>query len=216
MIDIQQMISYARYNLYTMPSPSPEDRRKKQYNLLRQVVQRNASAVASALRQGEDPNFRTADGYTPLILAARHSDVAMVNLLLDYQADINAAMNFGQTALLEAATQRHAAVVEALLARGADTEAKNQFGMNALLTVCSNSRQRHSLEVAAALLQGKADANVESRTRFTPLMFAAIEGDEAMVRLLLSQGALRKVGDSLLTARVLAASLGHHRVVPLL
>ncbi len=176
--------------------------------------------MASALRQGEDPNVRTADdqggGYTPLIMAARNDDVAMVNLLLDYNADINAATNFGQTALLEAASQRKADVVEVLLARGADTESMNRFGMNALLTVCSNSKQARSLEVAAALLRGKADPNIESRTRFTALMYAAFEGNEAMVRLLLSYGALRVVDDSRLTARALAASSGHYHLVPLL
>lgn len=77
--------------------------------------------VALALRNGVDVEERTADGETPLMLAAAfNSSIEVVEMLLDAGARVNARNNRGRTALMYAAQYNGPRVVEMLLEAGAD------------------------------------------------------------------------------------------------
>jgi ankyrin repeat protein len=81
-------------------------------------------AVLRLLDEGADPNGRSRDGLTPLMLASRAGRVPIVSLLFEAGAQVDAATAQGHTALLFAALEGHLATVEFLLARGADARAE--------------------------------------------------------------------------------------------
>ena len=72
---------------------------------------------------------------SPLIEAARESDTATVQALLEAGTDVEAKSVDGTTALLVGAENGHTNIVQALLEAGADTYAKNEDGVTALMLV---------------------------------------------------------------------------------
>lgn len=71
-------------------------------------------------------------GWTPLHYAASSGQVAIMKLLLDKYAFIDAPSPNGTTPLMMAAMYGSGASVKLLLDEGADTAMKNQQGMTAL------------------------------------------------------------------------------------
>jgi len=64
---------------------------------------------------------------------------AVVNLVLDRGADIDAADNRGRTALMIAADAGHAGMVDVLIARGAMRDLKDKDGKTALDLTADNA-----------------------------------------------------------------------------
>jgi ankyrin repeat protein len=81
-------------------------------------------AVMRLLDAGADPNQRSREGLTPLMLASRGGHLPIATLLLGAGVPVDAATAQGHTALLYAALQGHLSTVELLLARGADARAE--------------------------------------------------------------------------------------------
>ena len=77
------------------------------------------AAGAPAARKGE-PGANGANGYTPLLFAARAGDLRSVNALLEAGADINEVGLDGLSPLLLATVRGQAALALALLDRGAN------------------------------------------------------------------------------------------------
>jgi ankyrin repeat protein len=95
-----------------------------------------------------------ASGYTALHYAARGGHLAVVRVLLDAGAAVNAATAAGlATPLHRAAFCGHAAVVDALLAAGALPELQDADGQTAL----HKARQGGHAAVAAALETRRPD-----------------------------------------------------------
>ena len=105
--------------------------------------------LVNALRRGADPNARTMNGLTPLMLAANKGHEEAVALLLRRGADINARVGrsghfdmgdniVGWTALMGAVESGQVApdsalcVARQLLAAGADVQARTVHGRTAL------------------------------------------------------------------------------------
>ncbi|MEO8314926.1 MAG: ankyrin repeat domain-containing protein [Pseudomonadota bacterium] len=127
-----------------------------------------------------------SDGTTPLHWAIYNNDVAAIDRLLGSGANVNARNDYGSTPLSEAAVVGNVEVIGKLLKAGADVESANGDGQTALMIIARTS----NVEAAKLLLKRKARVNQREAWRDqSALMWAAAEGQPAMVRLLVEHGA---------------------------
>lgn len=81
------------------------------------------NALRAALRAGVDVNARDGQGQTALHTAARHGQIAAINLLLQFGADVNAREpGSGRTPLWYAYANNDQAAFDALVAAGGELE----------------------------------------------------------------------------------------------
>ena len=96
------------------------------------AMKRDADAVRTLLKNGDDVNAAQGDGMTALHWAARNGDAELAQMLLYAGANVKATTRLGgYTPLLMAADQGHAAVIAALLTGGADAKARQRAGHHA-------------------------------------------------------------------------------------
>jgi hypothetical protein len=86
-------------------------------------------------------NKKDSHGRTALYWAAGNGHEAVVKLLLDKGADLEAKDEWGQTPLSQAARNGHEAVVKLLLDKGADLEAKDKWGQTPLWQAARNGHE---------------------------------------------------------------------------
>jgi ankyrin repeat protein len=125
-------------------------------------------------------------GEPALVLAVREGSMGVFQALLAHSGtDLEAQAMNGNTALMMAAYKRNRAAAEALLARGAQV---NRAGWTALHYAAASG----DVDIARLLLARKAmldPVSPQASGAYTPLMMAAREGQQDMVRFLLEQGA---------------------------
>jgi ankyrin repeat protein len=161
----------------------------------------SAAMVERLLQAGANPNLKLTSGETPLMMAARSGNARVVKMLLAQKADVNAAeRGQGQTALMWATAERHADAVTTLIEGGADINARSLTWNEVVLPSGGAGTNRR---------------NLTERTEggFTPLLFAAQQGDVDSARRLLAAGA--NVNDKApagMSALVIAAHGGHGRL----
>src|SRR5207244_6655205 len=101
-------------------------------------------------------------GYTPLLVASRNGDAAMVDALLGGGADPNNATANGTTALMLAAAAGRNDAVKVLLAKGANVNAKeNVKGETPLTFAAAYGRA----DVVRELTAHKADVSVTTKVQ---------------------------------------------------
>jgi ankyrin repeat protein len=132
--------------------------------------------------------------------AARAGSVGAAKALIAGGANVNTKEpTHGQTALMWAVSNQHPAVVQLLIANGADVQARSDVRPRVVHTGNRFGDRGESKGVATVDLGG-----------FTPMLFAARQGDLETGRLLLAAGA--KVNDRAAngaSALVIAAHSGH-------
>lgn len=106
------------------------------------------------IKKGADVN---KTGWTPLHYAASGGHVAIISLLLENSAYIDAESPNGTTPLMMAAMYGTAAAVKLLLQEGADLQLKNQQGLTALQFAQRASRP-DAVEAIAASIRSKRPA----------------------------------------------------------
>jgi hypothetical protein len=131
--------------------------------------------IMGLLKKGHNPHLQDSYGRTPLSWAAENGHKAVVKLLLEAKADVNAKDNKGQTPLWCAARNGHEAVVKLLLEAKADVDAKDNGGRTPLWCAARNGHEA----VVKLLLEAKADAKDEYDGH-TPLPWAAVKGHEVI------------------------------------
>ena len=118
-------------------------------------------------------------GVTPLWLACSKANAAMVEKLLKAGADPNLALLSGETALMAAAEKGSLDAVKLLLDHGANVNAKEpQEGQTAIIWAAA---EKHS-DILKVLLEHGADVRARTNSGFTPLLFAAQQGDTESAR----------------------------------
>ena len=126
------------------------------------------------------------EGWTALLRAATKGQEAMVGLLVEKGADIEARNPSHGTPLICAAEGKNEATVEFLLKSGAKVDAEDNFGWKPLHRVMVN---RGGEGVAQMLLTHGADINARCFYQKTPLHHAIEKGNDSMVSFLLGAGA---------------------------
>ncbi|KAJ4200308.1 hypothetical protein NW759_015885 [Fusarium solani] len=134
---------------------------------------------------------KDSHGRTPLWWAAKNGHGAVVRLLLDRGAHIEAPDKSGRTPLWRAAERGREAVVRLLLDRGAHIEAPDKSGRTPLWRAAERGRE----VVVRLLLDQGAHTEAADMWGSTSLLLAAARGHEAIVRLLLDQGAHTEAAD---------------------
>jgi len=155
---------------------------------------------------GAHVNVDGDDGVTPLNSAAWYGDLEMVQVLLDYKADVNARSDYSWTALHEASEgcdfapsniPRFPDVARLLLEHGADLNVLDSYSLTPLHVAARNGR----VGVVRVLLEHGAGAGLEDKSGKTPLHAAADgrgrKGDERadVASVLLEHGANIDAGD---------------------
>lgn len=95
-------------------NPIPDGEAKGYTNLTTAIVWNKIKLVRFLIDRGADINFVAADGNTPLMLACREGNLAMVNLLIVSGATTEAVNNNGETALQLAEKNKHEEIVQYL------------------------------------------------------------------------------------------------------
>lgn len=150
------------------------------------VVRDHYRDVMTQLLRGFNPNTLDARGRTGLTLAMRQEAWRVVDtLLLAPGIDINLANAQNETPLMLAAIKGNLDLVKKLVALGADV---NREGW-APLHYAASAGLEHSVEIAAYLLEKSAYIDAAAPNGTTPLMMAAQYSSEAMVNLLIKEGA---------------------------
>lgn len=140
---------------------------------------RSTAAMELLLNAGADPNIVPPTGETPLMIASRTGNVGGVQRLLARGANVNAKeATRGQTALMWAVADRHPDVVRALIEGGADLHARTLTSRRYMLLCCAE----YNLDV-------RSGAAWIEHGGFTPLLFAARQGELESARHLLNAGA---------------------------
>jgi beta-lactamase regulating signal transducer with metallopeptidase domain len=151
-------------------------------------------AVTEFLDAGVDVNAAVPGDGSPLIVAAREGHAGIVRLLLDRGADPDLGVEGDGNPLIMAAREGHAAIVTMLLDRGANIDQIVSGDENALIQASGEGR----LEIVKLLVSRGANVNARawapSSERVgewrTPLSMARREGHEAVVKYLVSAGAV--------------------------
>ena len=147
------------------------------------TVNGSAAMIERLLDAGVDPDAALGpDGDTALMMAARTGRPDAVRVLLERGADVNRAETWGgTTALMWAVAEHHAETVELLVAHGADVDARSRIYPVADAAGSEGPEPEDADPDAAPV--GYSNGG------FTPLLFAAREGDLASARLLVAGGA---------------------------
>lgn len=143
----------------------------------------NAAMIDKLIKAGADPNAPlTPSGDTALMMASRTGKTDALTVLLEHGARVNVQESWGGTTpLMWAAAERHASAIKTLIEHGADVNARSYFVPPA------NGRGFEG-RTPVAPKPGQAVEEFASGW-FTPLMFAAREGDVESARLLVAAGA---------------------------
>ncbi|XP_066456898.1 ankyrin-3 isoform X6 [Eleutherodactylus coqui] len=137
--------------------------------------------VRVLVTNGANVNAQSQNGFTPLYMAAQENHLEVVKFLLDNGASQSLATEDGFTPLAVALQQGHDQVVSLLL----ENDTKGKVRLPALHIAA----RKDDTKAAALLLQNDHNADVESKSGFTPLHIAAHYGNINVATLLISRGA---------------------------
>ncbi|WP_027015537.1 ankyrin repeat domain-containing protein [Comamonas composti] len=152
----------------------------------RAIISDNQRTMVNLIFRGFDPNTRDTRG-RPGLVAALHQDALNVFdvLLKSPGIDLNLASRQGETPLMMACIKGHLKLAQELIKRGADV---NQEGWAPLHYAVSADRPE-TLAIVQLLIDEHAYIDAASPNGTTPLMLAAQYSSEAVVDLLLKEGA---------------------------
>jgi ankyrin repeat protein len=147
------------------------------------AINGSAQMIELLLDAGVDPDAPlTPDGDTALMMAAGTGILAAVQLLIERGAAIDAAESWGgTTALMWAITEHHPAIVDLLISRGAALESRSH--------VVPLTAQRGVEGTDPVPYVPHESLESYYNGGFTPLLFAAREGQIEAARMLIEAGA---------------------------
>ncbi len=168
--------------------------------LLWAVYNSSPQLVQLLLDAGADPNLPNTLGITPLLQAGRYGNASMISALLAHGAKLEDAQLRTEPVLMAAARAGNVDAVKVLLKAGANANGTEPLDQQTALMWAA--AEGH-VEVAKVLLAAGADPNLRSRVSeltkrknadfpsggFAALHWAARNGNEAMIKLLIEHKA---------------------------
>lgn len=151
----------------------------------------NAEMIRLLIAAGADPNAQNAIGETMLMAAIERGELAPVEALLEFGANVNDRdQHYGQTALIFAARDGHTDIARTLIAAGAQIDARTRIDEEPDW-ILPNSRPGFSFGVGIIRGGLPADRGMRPFRRggMTPLLYAARNGHAATAETLLDAGA---------------------------
>ena len=161
----------------------------------------NKDIVSYLITHHADVDRRDTAGWTALHISGH---LTIVKILVDGGANVNVQDDKGRTPLMIHAEKGNKDIVSYLIAHGADVDKKDSKGQTALHYVCHREQKGdwdwytpllpvHSSDVTyeiVKLLVGHG-SNIEERDcyQFTPLVHAALRGDQILAWQLIEYGA---------------------------
>ncbi|HVU53002.1 MAG TPA: ankyrin repeat domain-containing protein [Polyangia bacterium] len=131
--------------------------------------------VRDLLARGASPDARDGEGRPPLVSAILGNSVALLGLLLESKADVNATDPHGWTPLHFAAEEVLPQMTSLLLAKNADPNLKDDAGNTPLHRAVFSARGRD--EVVRLLRKAGAKDDVRNKAGETPRSLAERLGE---------------------------------------
>ncbi|KAL2756479.1 hypothetical protein ACRALDRAFT_2042593 [Sodiomyces alcalophilus JCM 7366] len=147
--------------------------------------------ISILIHAGADINMRDHAGRTPLIVAVEKASMRAVDVLTEYEADMEVRLPNRGTALHIAVAKGQYMLAEKLADRGARIDSRIRDHTTLTLAISTASS-----EIAAMLIEAGADVDVTATNGTTPLLAATAIGDAHVTELLLAQGARVDVANS--------------------
>ena len=132
-----------------------------------------------------DPNAKGLQDATALHLTAKKGNTAAVQIILSFQAKVDAEDKFGTTPLMYAAELGQTRCCEALLIKGAKIDFQNKWGNTALMYAAKEGKT----DTVKSLLERKANPTLWNTGKKTALKFAKDRGAKDIAKLLSDAGA---------------------------
>ena len=138
-------------------------------------------------------NFGDSQGHNALIIASQKGYKDIVLLLLSQNANVNLTCTHGYTALIYSANAGYIDIVSYLLAKNANPNIKVNAGTTALIQAAGKGYY----SIVDMMINAKADlkisgiyndVNSDINYNMTPLMIAAFNNHDLIVKLLLERG----------------------------
>jgi len=160
------------------------------------IFRADTNTIKSLIAHGENINARNIRGHAPIHLATAKGNSGVVQLLLEYGADVNVVgADSGSTALHYAASLGYMDLCELLIRYGADTDAQTAKLETPLHLAISNGHR----DVVALMLKYQARLNIRNKNGMTPLQQAENIKNPQIVTLIKQH--LNEVWPYLVTAR---------------
>jgi ankyrin repeat protein len=166
--------------------------------LVAALAGRHLQTASHLLHNGAHVDVRDNYGCTPLNDAVLYGDLEMVQILLDYKAEVNARTTRNETPIhrvsrgSRSGIHHHCDIARLLLERGADLNAEDEDGETPLHVAA----QGKAVGVVRVLLEHGANVGAEDNRGRAPLHGAAENGMVEVVRVLLEHGANVGVEDN--------------------
>ncbi|KAK2831302.1 hypothetical protein Q7C36_016388 [Tachysurus vachellii] len=178
------------------------------------VASGNIEIVRLVLNNGASVNCKSANGYTPLLIAVLKKFHEICGLLVESGADVNLAEQDLWTALHFASQSGDDRAVRLLLDAKATADVKDKEGWTPIHLASQNGHEN----VVRHLLSRLTDVDIqEEQSGRTALHTACEYGHLSIAKLLLAKGADPNRTDNTQTTSLhLAAEQGHFRVARLL
>ncbi|HSS39791.1 MAG TPA: ankyrin repeat domain-containing protein [Polyangia bacterium] len=154
---------------------SSEERRALDQQMVQAAFVCDLMRVRTLLARGADPDARDEDGRTPLFSALLGGSVALLGLLLESKANVNARDTRGATALHVAAEEVLPEAATLLIGRGADVDLQDEEGNTPLGRAVFSARGRY--DVVRLLLKTGASPDVPNKAGETPRQLAERLGE---------------------------------------
>ena len=154
--------------------------------LIQAITADCTEAVEFLLFLGADPNYTSANGATPLILACRNNSISIAKLLLRAEAIINIQDIRGATALKVMCSLKspNKGLVELLVQSGAQFVIQGEK----IMALEIATREGH-VDIVQYLVSEGAPVNAQDRDGVTALMYACSEKQSEIMSFLLNHGA---------------------------